>query len=923
MPNRFRYTPTDQALWLQLRESELRFRQLAENIDAVFWIHEVDDDSVAYVSPACARILGMTETAICASPQAWQEVIHPDDRAGVAAAVEQHRQKARDADHYIEYRIVRRDGEVRWLRSRGFPIRDENGKVYRVGGVTEDITSARAARVQLEVTAGRLQQVLATSPVILAALRLEPGGRAVPFWVSENVFTILGYRPEDLTGNASWWSDGIHPDDRDAAMAASARIWSCDSNTHEYRFRSASGEWRWMHDDQRVISNNNGAREILVSWTDLTESRKSRTALEESELTHRTLYNSLTEMVCIMDFEGVVLDVNDAVAARTGYSRDELIGGVPHFLASMVDGDRERLLAHFTQAIQGEPQRGVRLTGCAKDGACFPAEVSFVRGRYFGKDAVIAVAQDITERRIAEDRLAAAESHYRRLVASSPYGIYAIDAEGQFTEINAAGLELLGRSYEDTIGASFASVVLPADLPAARDTLRRRLNGEIDTSETEIRVVRADGESRLLHIRASGIIEDGVVVGTHGVARDITAERRSAQQLRRAERLATVGTLIGGVAHELNNPLQAINNFAALLLEDAHTDEERSDLETIRREAERASRIVADLRLLARNTQDAIGSRAAIDVNDVVRHVIRTRRYSLESRNIVVVEDLARNLPPVWADASDMEQVLINLVVNAEQAMAEIKAERRLTVRTRASGEGVAIHVIDTGPGIPPHSLDLIFDPFYTTKPRAEGTGLGLSLVHKIVTEHEGRIHAESEVGRGATFHIHLPRASLSAQATGAATAGPRASSVRTAPSRPLRLLLIDDEPAIRSALSRFLTRRGHAVDTAGDGAEALRLLGDCAPLYDVILSDLRMPGISGDELLATLRERDCSCERRVMFLTGDAASGQAARILAASSAPVILKPIALSELASRVEQYADDAAAAAGCATRDADPTG
>jgi len=239
--------------------------------------------------------------------------------------------------------------------------------------------------------------------------------------------------------------------------------------------------------------------------------------------------------------------------------------------------------------------------------------------------------------------------------------------------------------------------------------------------------------------------------------------------------------------------------------------------------------------------------------------------------------------------------------VNAEQAMDAVP-NRLLIVRTRATGPGVAIHIVDTGPGIPREYLDQIFDPFFTTKTRSEGTGLGLSLVHKIISEHGGEIHAESEVGRGAAFHIHLPRAVSADPVTS------RAVTDATASTRPLHILVVDDEPAIRSAISRYLRRRGHQVDVASEGTEALRiLLNPQAADYDVVLSDLRMPGLGGDQLLAELRAGGHGVERRLMFLTGEAAGGTTARMLADSAVPVIFKPIELVELAQRIEEFAEE----------------
>jgi nitrogen-specific signal transduction histidine kinase len=384
---------------------------------------------------------------------------------------------------------------------------------------------------------------------------------------------------------------------------------------------------------------------------------------------------------------------------------------------------------------------------------------------------------------------------------------------------------------------------------------------------------------------------DGTIVRVQGAFQDITDRRRAETLLRRSERLASVGTLVGGVAHELNNPLHAIRSFAELMLLDPRAHEDREALEIIRREADRAAKVVSDLRLLARETQEGDGEREAVDLNEIVGHMVKVRRYSLETGNVEMRLDLAENLPTVLADRADIEQVVLNLMVNAEQAMAEQKGERILIVRTRRTPQGAAVHVVDTGPGIPPQNLERIFDPFFTTKAPGVGTGLGLSLVHNIVTEHEGQIHVESEVGKGTAFRIELPRATPSGE-TGRAERAPDETHAGS-----LRILVVDDEETIRLVSSRFLERLGHRVDVVADGMDALRHLERID--YDVILSDLRMPGLGGEELLERLRARGDGLERRLIFVTGDAAHG-----VGGTGVPVLVKPVRLEEL-SRAVEYA------------------
>jgi CheY-like chemotaxis protein len=326
--------------------------------------------------------------------------------------------------------------------------------------------------------------------------------------------------------------------------------------------------------------------------------------------------------------------------------------------------------------------------------------------------------------------------------------------------------------------------------------------------------------------------------------------------------------------------------------------EDLEALEIIKREADRAAKIVSDLRLFARQTQDESSERTAVDLNDVVRHVCKVRRYSLETRGITIVEELAAGLPLVHANRGEVEQVVVNLVVNAEQAMATVPGERRLRLRTVPGITDVTLMVGDTGPGIAPEHRDRIFDPFFTTKPPGEGTGLGLSIVHSIVSEHGGQIRVDSDPRHGTTFIVELPRAAPSDRHATEEEQGPVPS-----PGLGLSVLLVEDEDSVRRATARYLSRLGYRVDAAAEGGEALRLLD--AGEYDIVVSDLRMPGLDGEELLHRLRERGGGLERRLIFLTGDTPGASSVPEIAAEGIPVLFKPVRLDEVAREISRLA------------------
>jgi two-component system NtrC family sensor kinase len=386
------------------------------------------------------------------------------------------------------------------------------------------------------------------------------------------------------------------------------------------------------------------------------------------------------------------------------------------------------------------------------------------------------------------------------------------------------------------------------------------------------------------------VFEDGAIVGALGIMRDVTDEQRLAGQLLQQEKLAAVGQLVSGVAHELNNPLAGVMAFSELLLSSpaATDDETRRALETIHHEAVRAAKIVSHLLTFARQRP---AERMETDLNTIVTDTIALRRYALSTADIELDVVLDPTLPPTWADPFQLQQVVLNLLGNAEQALAEWRGPRRIVVWTRHDQEWLVLAVSDSGPGIPLEQRDRIFNPFYTTKPVGQGTGLGLSISDGIVREHGGQIRVESHVGDGATFLVQLPIVTP----VGAPASTRRAPS--SAPAIPRRVLVVDDEPTMRAAIATFLGTLGHTVTATRDGEEARALLA--ANEYDVVLLDLRMPGVGGDTLYQELCHRDPRHARRVVFVTGDTQSEQAQQFLAKAGRPSVSKPFQLDDLAA------------------------
>jgi two-component system NtrC family sensor kinase len=386
---------------------------------------------------------------------------------------------------------------------------------------------------------------------------------------------------------------------------------------------------------------------------------------------------------------------------------------------------------------------------------------------------------------------------------------------------------------------------------------------------------------------------------------ELVAERT--QRLLQSEKVATMGSLLAGVAHELNNPLAIVMGQALLLKEAAADGPLAARAAKIGAAAERAARIVRNFLSLARQRPT---ERAAVQLNLVIQEALELLAYELRADNVEVVQNLADGLPPLWADAHQLHQVLVNLVTNAHHAMRHSQPPRRVTVTTAVDPGGARLQltIADTGPGIPSDIRDKIFEPFFTTKPTGEGTGLGLSLSRGIIEDHGGTISIESAPGHGATFKIQLP---LSDRAR-TATAHRAVESLP--PVARKRVLVVDDEPEIAALLVEIVAAAGHDVDVADNGAAALEYV--TRHQYDLVLTDTKMPELDGVGLYREVERRVPALCGRMVFLTGDVLDSTKREFLEATGAPFLMKPFDVTEVRRLVHRML------AGATPRSGNPT-
>ena len=434
----------------------------------------------------------------------------------------------------------------------------------------------------------------------------------------------------------------------------------------------------------------------------------------------------------------------------------------------------------------------------------------------------------------------------------------------------------------------------------ARDGFIERLQRDRSVTDYLLRLRRADRTPIWIEVTARAE-PASAGLRIEALMRDVSERKRLEDQTRdlyhqllQAEKLAALGQTISGVAHELNNPLATILTCAERLAQRDLDGPTRRGLETILSESERAAKIVRNLLTFARKRQS---TRAMIDVNTVVKGTLALRGYE-QVPMLTIREELAPDLPRVFADGHQVQQVLLNLLINAEQAMLGANGRGVLTVRTRhdIDRDNAILEVADDGPGVPSEVQTRIFDPFFTTKEVGKGTGLGLTVAYAIVQEHGGRIRVGTTPGGGATFAVELPVEGADAPSKAPPQTLPPMDAVRGA-----SVLIVEDERALAAAVAEALTDAGLEVDHAGDGQEALACVRNAN--YDVVICDLKMPRVDGMTLYRAIAAATPSLARRVIFVTGDVAGTDAERFLEESGCRWLAKPFRLSDLLRAVRE--------------------
>ena len=617
---------------------------------------------------------------------------------------------------------------------------------------------------------------------------------------------------------------------------------------------------------------------------DISEQRETETRFTE-------LFETLHEGVYFASPEGELLDVNPAAVRMLGYkNKDELIA--PPAARHFADPAQRTALIAELQRHGFVRDRDLSLR--RKDGSLLHVRNSSVVIRNATGEFVRFQGSltDVTEREEMEKRLREEQEFVRRLVAAFPDIIAVLDTTGRYTFVSPRVQETLGYTPDEFIGMKLEERPHPDDRESLLEFFQRLTSGEANSGTIEYRTSHKDGGWRSIRASASPLTNaDGRIIGIVASARDVTESRRLEQHVLQSEKLAAIGQMVSGVAHELNNPLTAILGVSDLLRERATDDGMRRQTELIHKQARKAAELVQGLLMFSRPSKP---QSQKVKAAELVARAIELRKGELQARHISVEFQSAGSTLFVEASPNQIVQVLVNLIANAEQAISSVRDHGRIELKISRVEENVEILLDDDGPGIEPELRSKIFDPFFTTRRSIGGTGLGLTIALVIVKEHGGIIEAQAAPMGGARLRILLPAVDgyASAQRT-SAPAGAMAG---------LRILVVDDEEAIREVIQEGLTMQGATVSGVSTAEEAWNKLNFAD--YDLVLCDFNLGNESGTALFERVSGRKGRPAPQFIFITGEFLDGNRTAQLEKQGARMLQKPFQISQLVALIKEF-------------------
>jgi len=881
---------------LKLQQSEERLRLVLEGSRDGVWDRDLIRNE-AYYSARWFQMLGYEPYALKAGPQLWLQLLHPED----AVRIEQYVSSVlagQGCNYEFEARMRHRAGHYVPILARGWVVRDPEGRAARVVGANMDLTERKQAEQALRLSDSALKAI--SQGVVIA------GADRKIISVNSAFTAITGYFEEDAIGRNCDFLQGPGTDPqlvaRIRAAFKSEQIFSGEIlNYHK------SGTPFWNDLMIAPLRDKDGQVTHYVGIIrDITGRKQTELELTRS----RALIDSSDDAIISKTPQGLVTSWNAAAQRVFGYSEQEMLG---RSLVGIFPPDRIGEEDEIIRRIQaGERISQFETLRIRKDGTCInvAATISSIKDSAGCMIGVSIIVRDITARKQAEEVLRQSEARFRELAESIREVFWVTDPGKQrMLYISPAFEAIWGRSCASLYAAprSWLEAVHPEDREFVRRAAEtKQADGSYDET---YRIIRPDGELLWIHDRAFPVRnEAGELQRIVGTAEDVTERLKLEEQFRQSQKMEVVGQLAGGVAHDFNNILAVIQLQAGLLRSSCGLPPAQMELAAeIERAAQRAANLTQQLLTFSRRQNLQLRD---LDLNGIVAHITKMLHRML-GENVQMVTQCHSQPLFVHADSGMLDQVLMNLTLNARDAMPK---GGQLTITTTRvefppaaeaqstlsrSGPFACLTVSDGGCGIDPEVLPRIFEPFFTTKDVGKGTGLGLATVFGIIQQHQGWIDVSSTPGCGSQFRIYLPLLTH-----------PVPSQFALQPSPPMRggsetILLVEDDSSLRLVVRSTLSFLGYRIIEAANGSSALQLWSQNRAAIRLLLTDMVLPdGMNGRELAANLQSQEPNL--KVIYSSGYSAEVAGADFPLHRGVNFIPKPYQISELASTIRNCLD-----------------
>ena len=807
-----------------------------------------------------------------------------------------------EPDVMLDYEVIRKDGVKRSHELTASLVRDASGSPTGFRGVVRDVTERKRAQEALRQSEERWQFALEGAGDGVWDLNLKTGKVfRSPRWKE-----MLGYAEHEITDSSDEWAIHVHPDDRESSDRELDRHLRGESPVYasEHRIRCKDGSYKWILDRGKLIQWDHDGKplRIIGTQTDITERKRAEEALRQSEGRYRTIFEHTATANIIVDKNHVIRLANSKFEKLAGYTRKELEGKMV-WTSFVVEEDLKRMKKYHNQRRRKE--------GAAPDSYEFRCIVRSGETRDLfmsvtmipGTNESVASIVDITDRKKAEEALRQSEERFRDMARLMPETVFETDERGIITFVNEAAFEKFQYAPEELDkGLAITIMVASEDRARATEDIGRVLVGErIGLNEYMAR--RKDGTTFPALVHAATIMKNGNPSGARGFLIDISDKKILEEQLMRAQKMEAIGTMAGGIAHDFNNLLMGILGNVSLMLLSMDTSHPFFDrLKNVEEYVRQGSELTKQFLGFAR------GGKYEVRPTHLGEFIQKSAEmFGRTKKEIRIHQNIQEGLWIVDVDRNQMEQVMLNLFVNAWQAMPEggdlyLSTQNVTLGETEAApfgmgpGRYVRVSVTDTGIGMDESVRSRIFEPFYTTKGKRRGTGLGLASVYGIMKNHKGFVTVESEKGAGSTFTLYLPASDKTVREERQVS-----GEIRKGQGT---ILLIDDEEVILDVGSEMLRKLGYVVITAGGGRAGIEAYRDNRDSIDLVVLDMIMPDLGGRDTFNGLRE--IRPDVNVLLSSGYSLNGQAKEIMDKGCRGFIQKPFSLGDLAEKIRDILD-----------------